>query len=56
MINISGRVGMTYVIESSIDLQNWTPVATNQTFNGAVSYQDAGAPGSTKRFYRATEK
>lgn len=55
-INVAGRVGMTYVIEVSSDLQDWTPIKTNQTFNGAVSFQDAGATGAPKRFYRATEQ
>jgi uncharacterized repeat protein (TIGR01451 family)/uncharacterized delta-60 repeat protein len=55
-INVAGRVGMTYVIEVSGDLQNWTPIMTNKTFNGAVSFQDQGAPGAPKRFYRATEQ
>ena len=55
-VNIAGRVGVTYVIEVSSDLQTWTPVSTNTTMNGQVSYQDREAASKAQRFYRATER
>ncbi len=55
-ISVAGRVGVTYVLEASADLQSWTPVATNKTMNGVVTFQDTQAAGQDKRFYRTSEK
>lgn len=55
-ISVAGRVGVTYVLEASADLQSWEPVATNKTMNGVVTFQDSQAGGKDKRFYRTSEK
>lgn len=55
-INVAGRVGVTYVLEASADLQNWTPVMTNTTMNGVVTFSDGGAGQQERRFYRTIEK
>ncbi len=55
-ISVAGRVGMTYVLEASSDLKQWTPVMTNSTMNGVVTFQDAQGMGQERRFYRTSEK
>ncbi len=54
-LNIVGQPGLTYVVEVSTNLVNWTPVYTNTTLNGAVSFTDTNA-GTGLKFYRAVER
>ena len=53
---LQGQGGLTYVIEVSTDLRNWTPVSTNVTFDGTINFNDVGASGMNRRFYRAVER
>jgi uncharacterized repeat protein (TIGR01451 family) len=55
-LNLAGQAGLTYVIEVSNDLVTWTPVFTNTTLDGAVSFTDTNAAGVGLRFYRAVER
>jgi enediyne biosynthesis protein E4 len=50
--------GMAYCIESSADLQTWTPVATvtNRNLTGGTQWTDTNAPGDSARFYRAVKQ
>ncbi len=52
-LRVLGPTGGDYVIESSTDLQTWTPLTTNSFFNATVDYTDTTAPTFSHRFYRA---
>lgn len=56
VLNLVGQAGLTYVIEVSTNLVNWTPVYTNTTLDGVLSYTDNGTTGTGRRFYRAVER
>jgi uncharacterized delta-60 repeat protein len=45
--------GGTYVLESSADLRQWTPVLTNRAYERVLVFDDLGAPGTAHRFFRA---
>jgi len=55
-LNITGQAGLTYVVEVSTNLVNWTPVYTNTTLDGSVSFTDTNAANTGLRFYRALER
>jgi hypothetical protein len=48
-----GPDGAWFHLEYSTDLLNWTPLCTNQVFNGAIDFVDPDAPANQHRFYRA---
>ena len=50
---LSVPAGYTCVIMASTDCQSWTPIATNVTTTGTVSYSDPAATNYPQRFYRA---
>ena len=47
-----GPDGAWFTVQNSSDLQNWTPVATNQVFQGSVDFVDPNAPDNSSGFYR----
>jgi hypothetical protein len=49
---LSGISNRTYVTEFSPDLQNWSPLVTNQLTSGSMEILD-GRPEAGRRFYRA---
>jgi hypothetical protein len=51
-LELSGLSNRTYVTEFSTDLQNWSPLVTNQLTSGSVELLD-GRPEAGRRFYRA---
>ena len=55
LLRLHGRVGRTYVIEASANLENWQPISTSQAKPGGLLVEDHDANESTKRFYRARE-
>lgn len=55
-ISLSGRNGTTYVIQSSTNLVDWIPVATNTVVSGSFEFTDSEASTSTLKFYRAVEQ
>jgi hypothetical protein len=44
---------MTYTIQASSDLVNWTPLATFVATNAAMPVVDPAATNLNHRFYRA---
>jgi hypothetical protein len=52
-MQVRGPYNATYLIEASSDLTHWMPIATNAAPLGVLQYQDATAPSSSRRFYRA---
>ena len=53
LCNVTANGVPSYVIEGSIDLSSWVPLATN-TFS-SIPFEDAAAPGFSRRFYRARQ-
>jgi BspA type Leucine rich repeat region (6 copies) len=49
---ISWATNTTVVVETSTNLQNWTPVATNTLVNGTNTFVDATWSNYPSRFYR----
>lgn len=49
---ISGQDGVSYRIDTSTNLLNWVPLATNQTSGGSLLFTDSAATGVSRRFYR----
>ncbi len=53
VMQLGGQPNVSYVLQSSPDLYNWTPVATD-TLNGSVlDITNPTAPGSSRQFWRA---
>jgi len=51
---IGGYAPEGVVVQSSTNLSNWGPVATNSLVAGQLWYTNSSASGSPRRFYRAT--
>jgi len=47
----AATIGLTYVVQRSSDLMNWTSIATNTATTNPVLFQDTTAT-ATQRFYR----
>jgi hypothetical protein len=52
-VQFSGSDGYAYVVQTSPNLLDWTPVSTNYPANGAFNFTDNPPPGSPRRFYRS---
>jgi hypothetical protein len=52
-ISISGSVGQTWQVQSSLDLANWSPLATFVSTNSVMRFVDYEATNYERRFYRA---
>ena len=52
-VQFSGFDGYAYVVQTSSNLLDWTPVSTNYPANGAFNFADNPPPGSPRRFYRS---
>ncbi len=51
-IGLTGAAGGTYVLQSSVNLLNWTPLSTNYTANGFLQLTDSNVSKVGDRFYR----
>ena len=52
VLRITGLTNITYFVDASSNLTNWTQVATAQNTNGLLSFNDSAAQGMNVRFYR----
>ena len=52
-LQVSVPAGLTYVMLVSTDLQNWSPIATNEAVADNEIFTDASATNYPSRFYRA---
>lgn len=52
-LQLSVPVGSNVVIHASSDLTHWSPIATNSSSTGTVTFTDTNALHVTSRFYRA---
>jgi hypothetical protein len=50
--NEPGPDGAWYRADWSGDLLDWSPLCTNQIFQGSIDFLDADAPASPLRYYR----
>jgi len=56
-LTVVGQSGLSYVIEVSTNLLDWTPILTNPpTTNGIIQFLDTNTPGASLKFYRALER
>ena len=53
VINVTGVSGQTIALQTSTDLQNWLPLATNTLTSGSWSYTNNASPGIGGQYYRA---
>ena len=53
VISINGVPGQTNVLQTSTDLQNWVPLATNTLTSGSWNYTNNAANNVSEQFYRA---
>ena len=51
---ITGTAPQGVVVQSSTNLSNWVPVATNALVGGQLWYTNSSASSSPRQFYRAT--
>jgi hypothetical protein len=53
VLQIQGQPGLSYVVQSSPDLANWTDVSTNTSVAGAMSVTNTIPSGAGREFWRA---
>ena len=53
VISVNGVSGQTIVLQTSTDLQNWLPLATNTLTSVSWNYTNHAPPGLSGQFYRA---
>jgi hypothetical protein len=52
-IQVNGRAGLHFTLQSSTNLTQWAPLITTTATNGLFNYTDLGSIGQPQRFYRA---
>ena len=53
MLQVSGKTGLSYVVQASADLSGWVPISTNLMQGTSVFVEDPQDPAAPHRFYRA---
>jgi hypothetical protein len=53
IFDLTGPAGYNYLIESSLDLFNWTSNSTISNVTGQVTFTEPGPPGNPMRTFRA---
>jgi hypothetical protein len=51
-LTVTGEIGLTYALEASNDLVNWSEVAAQENTTGTIVFQEQATP-TGNRFYRA---
>ena len=54
--SLQAEPGAAYVLESSDNLRQWTPVLTNRAYEHLLVFDDLGAPWTARRFFRAVQQ
>jgi len=52
-LNVIGSAGQTFVLETSTDLRNWSPLQTNTANSATIFFTDTDSTHNATRFYRA---
>ena len=50
-----GEPDLSYVIDTTTNLVNWSAVKSNSAPPGIFDYEDVGATNSSRRFYRVRQ-
>jgi len=53
VFRLQGQSGLTYIVQTSTDLKNWTSLSTNLLASGGVSITNGIVSGPGERFWRA---
>jgi len=53
LLQLTGPSGYNYLLQTSTNLVDWTPLTLLADWNGTVSYIDSPVTNSTQQFYRA---
>ncbi|MHB8520036.1 MAG: hypothetical protein ACYDH9_04695 [Limisphaerales bacterium] len=53
LLRIFGEPGISYAVEASTNLVDWTPRTTLSASDGVMDYLDTNAPAASQSFYRA---
>src|SRR5687768_8918142 len=53
-LSLLGKSGTNYVIESSVNLTNWSFLFSGVATNGRISYMHSAALNADRLFYRAS--
>jgi hypothetical protein len=53
ILQVSGRPGLNFSVQSSANLKNWTTLVTTNAPTGALDYVDTSSIGVPTRYYRA---
>lgn len=53
VVRLQGQSGVPYVMQTSTNLVNWTPVSTNVLVGSTLNVTNTVAPGTAQRFWRA---
>ena len=51
-----GAIGSNYVLQTSRNLMDWTPLATNPATTNILDFIDSGSSNFGKRFYRVSQQ
>jgi len=52
-LTLQGQPGTPYVVQSSMDMKNWTSLSTNILIGNTVNITNSVTPGLASQFYRA---
>ena len=55
-VRLIGIANTNYVLQASINMVDWIPIATNYSSSGLVSFADPQAANIPQRFYRAVPR
>ena len=55
-LSLEGDAGVSYGIEASTNLLNWTPLITVTNSSGSLNWVDPEAGNFSRRFYRAKQQ
>ena len=53
---LTGATGRVYTLENTVDLVNWSTLATLTNQMGSILFTDQPAPSPPRRFYRGRER
>ena len=55
-LRFSGALPRRFIVERSLDLENWVAIATNTPANPAEVFVDGTAQGTSRGFFRAASE
>ncbi len=55
LFSVIGSTGRVYLIDASVNLTNWTTLATLTNLTGTIQFRDNASTNLPRRFYRGRE-